>query len=226
MGRRFDLDDESSDDSLEDVMRDLERKAPGSEEADSARPETDPEEAKRRFEEEREAEHRRSEDEIQDALERIGRDQREAAKRRPRRAAASPVRWIIVGVIAVGAIVGIVIVLLPSPPPSPAFSPEGAVESFWNSLVEGDYEAATAYYPSLVERFGGRKQAALHLRDMFGDNPPVKVLTIGEAEALAAPGDLRVAYEVMLRTGRPRSGEFIVRASELGDGSYVIITAP
>jgi hypothetical protein len=231
MGRRIDLGDDDSDDSLKDAMRQLERQLgkqkeaapeePGEAEGEAA-PTEDEAEAKRRFEEERRAGHRRSREDIQDALEAIGREQRAAAARRPRRAAAWVV-WVVLGVVVVGGIVAAAVRLRPEPLPPTAVTPEQAVEGFWRALIDGKYEAATVYYPGLVERYASRKQAALHLRDQFGQNPPIEITGLGEAEEIPDSGDLRVSYEVCLRNGWPRPGEFIVRRAAGAEAGYVIV---
>ena len=106
------------------------------------------------------------------------------------------------------------------------------MRGFWAALVEENYEAATVHYPALVDRYGSRKQAALHLRDMFGSNPPIQVSSVGEPEALPESDDLRLSYEVFLRNGRPRTGEFIVRQASFArrgaspEPVYFIVTAP
>jgi len=235
MGRRHDLGDNGSDDSLGEAMRELERqleeregaaqKQPSEEqgEAGASAGDTD---AKRRFEEEREAGRQQSRDDVQEALEAIGREQREAAARRPVRARAALVRWIVLAVVMVGAIVAGVVMMRPEPLPPPAASPKEAVESFWRALIVGKYEAATVYYPALVNRYGTRKQASHYLRDLFGENPPIEITALGEPEELPDSGDLRVSYEVCLRNGRPRTGEFIVRYTGGRATGYVIVAAP
>jgi hypothetical protein len=80
------------------------------------------------------------------------------------------------------------------------------------------------YYPGLVDKYGSRQQAAVYLRQNFEADPPRNV-TVGEAEPLPETEDLRVSYEVWRRSGRPRTGEFIVRHSE-STGGYVIVAGP
>jgi len=231
MGRRIDLGGDDSDDSLKDAMRQLERQLEKQPDAAGEKPAeaedgaalTEEEtEAKRRFEEERTAGHRRSRENIQDALEAIGREQRAAAARRPRRGVAR-VAWVVLGVVVVGAIVAAALTLRPEPLPPIASTPEQAVEGFWQALIDGKYEAATVYYPGLVDRYASRKQAALYLRDQFGQNPPIEMTSMGEAEEIPDSGDLRVSYEVCLRNGWPRTGEFIVRAAPGGEAGYVVV---
>jgi hypothetical protein len=231
MGRRIDLGGDDSDDSLKDAMRQLERQLEKQQDAapeepaeadGGAAPTAEEAEAKRQFEEERKAGHRRSREDIQDALEAIGREQQAAAKRRPRRG-VSPVVWVVLGVVVVGAIAAGALALRPEPLPPMASTPEQAVRGFWQALIDGKYEAATVYYPGLLEKYASRKQAAFYLRDQFGENPPIDITSIGEAEELPDSGDLRVSYEVALRNGWPRPGEFIVRAAPGGEAGYVIV---
>jgi len=77
------------------------------------------------------------------------------------------------------------------------------------------------YYPGLVDKYGSRQQAAVYLKQSFESDPPRNV-TVGEAEPLPDTADVRVSFEVWRRSGRPRTGEFIVRRSE-ADGGYIII---
>ena len=241
MGRRIDLGDDDSQDSLADAMRQLEQDMAGrlkpaeakpEEGEEEAGPSDEPSAAKQEFEEARDAEHRKSREGIQDALEQIDRDQRETVGRGVRRKAPSPIKWVAIAVLLVGLIGAAVVTLRPEPLPPPAASPQEAVRGFWAALVEENYEAATVHYPALVDRYGSRKQAALHLRDMFGGNPPIQVSSVGEPEALPESGDLRVSYEVFLRNGRVRTGEFIVRQASFArrgaspEPVYFIVTAP
>jgi len=235
MRRQIDLGDDGSDDSLEDAMRDLERQLGERKRAAREEPAEGQDEgerragdgeAKRRFEEKREAGRQKSREEVQEALEAIGRDQREAAGKRPARARVSPIRWIVLAVVLVGAIVAGAVKMRPEPLPPPASSPKAAVVDFWGALIEGKYEAATVYYPALVDRYGSRKQASNHLQDLFGGNPPIQIIAMGEPEELPNSGDLRVSYEVCLRNGRPRTGEFILRYMEGPSPGYVIVAAP
>jgi hypothetical protein len=227
MGRRVDLGGDDSDDSLKDAMRLLEKQLDAAREEPAeaeggAAPTEEEAEAKRRFEEDRRAGHRRSRENIQDALEAIGREQRAATKRRPRRG-VSPVVWGVLGFVVVGLVVAAALTLRPEPLPPTASTPEQAVGGFWQALIDGKYEAATVYYPGLLDRYASRKQAALYLRDQFGQNPPIEITSMGEAEEIPDSGDLRVSYEVCLRNGWPRTGEFIVRAAPGGEAGYVVV---
>jgi hypothetical protein len=134
-------------------------------------------------------------------------------------------RWVLVGIAAVGLIAAAVVRLRPKPLPPPAASAEAAVTGFWKALIAGDHEGATVYYPTLVDRYGSRKQAALMLGQYFGGNPPTSIYQVGEAEGVPDSDDLRVSYEVILRSTRPRRGECIVRYSEQQQG-YVITAGP
>lgn len=230
MGRRIDLGDDDSQDSLEEAMKQLERQQRAAREKPRAEKEEakeleDDDEAKRRFEAEREADHEQSREGIQDAIEQIGVERREALARRPARA-PSPVKWIVIGLLLAGLIVVGVIALRPVPLPDPAMTPQEAVRGFWDELIEGNYDGATVYYPFLVERYGSQRQAANHLASLFEKNPPVSISFIGEPEPLPDSGDIRVTYEVFLQNGRPRTGDFIIRDSGSEEVGYVIITAP
>jgi hypothetical protein len=176
--------------------------------------------ARRRARQQQEAERQKSRDEIEGAVEAIR--ERQVAERVPvRRARFGPARWIALGAIAAGVIVLAAILLRPEPLPPPATSAQAAVRGFWDAIGRGHYQGATVYYPALIENYGSRKQAALHLKQMFGDDPPVKV-SVGPPEELADSDDLRVGYEVWRRSGMPRKGEFIVRDSGSATG-YVIV---
>lgn len=223
---RIDLGDDDSHDDLADALRQLERaqqrrakeKEPAAEGAAA-----DQEAARRRAREEREAQREKSREEVEGAVEAIR--ERQVAERAARPAAPSRAPWIALGVLAVAAIAAGLIFLRPEPLPPPAPTPRAAVEGFWEALAEGHYQGATVYYPALVERYGSRRQAALYLEQHFGDDPPTKV-TVGEAEELLDSGDLRVSYEVWRRSGRPRTGECIVRDSGSEETGYVILTGP
>ncbi len=235
MPRRIDLGDDDSDDSLKQAMRDLERQLRGGEDAaeteppdeEDAAPQPPPEtDGRRKVEQERDARHRESREGIQDAVEAIERDQEAIAAARAARPAASRIRWVALGILVAGAIAVAAVMLRPQPLPPPAEYPEAAVEGFWREIVAGSYEGATVYYPSLVDRFGSRKQAALHLRDLFQDNPPIEVTSVGTPEELPDSADLRVGYEVYLRNGVPRVGEFIVRYTGDPATGYAIASSP
>lgn len=235
MPRRIDLGDDDSDDALKQAMRDLERQLGGRQEAAETEPpdkedapaEPPPEtEGRRKVEQERDARHRESREGIQDAVEAIERDQEAIAASRAARPAPSRIRWVVLGVLVVGAIAVAAVMLRPEPLPPPAQYPQEAVEGFWREIVAGSYEGATVYYPNLVERFGSRKQAALHLRDLFQENPPIEVTSVGTPEELPDSADLRVSYEVYLRNGLPRTGEFIVRYTGDPATGYAIASSP
>ncbi len=220
---RIDLGGEDSKDELTEALRQLERqqKKPAGP-APAAPGDTDA--AKKRAQREREAEHRRSRQDIEGAVEAI-RERQEAAERAAPKAKRGPFLWIALSVVVV-VLLGVgVLALKPEPLPSPAFSPQEAVRGFWEQVAQGRYQGATVYYPGLVEKYGSRKQAALHLSQTFRDDPPTKVGVIGEPEQLPDTEDLRVSYEIWRRSGRPRTGEFIIRKSSESDG-YVIITGP
>jgi len=210
-----------SQDELAEALRELEER----QRARERKPPREREGARQESRERRRAADRTAQEDVQEAVEQIL-EERAVAERRPRaKAGVGPaVRWIFLGVVA-GLMVAAVVTLRPTPLPPPAASPQEAVKGFWEAVIAGNYEGATVYYPTLVDQYGSRKQAALRLRQYFGDNPPVSIPAIGEPEALPDSNDVRVSYEVILRSARPRRGECIVRYSgeELG---YVIVAGP
>ena len=220
---RMDLGGDDSQDELADALRQLEQqqRSPESE------PAREPGETREEFEERRKEEHRRTRDGVQEAVEEI-RERREVAERRPRpgAGAGAVVRWVVIVTLAAVLIAAAVVKLRPTPLPEAADTAREAVEGFWSALIAGDYEGATVYYPTLVDRYASRKQAAMRLQEYFGDNPPVNIRSVGEPEELPDSTDLRVSYEVILRSGRPRTGEFIVAYSGQRKTGYVIITGP
>ena len=161
---------------------------------------------------------------IKDAVLQI-KEQQEEAEREPE---VSPwprrLRWSIIGLGVVTVLVAVAMLLWPTPMPAPALSPRGAVRGFWSALIEENYEGATVFYPSMVDRYGSRKQAALRLQEVFRKDPPVRISSIGSAEAVPDSDDSRVSYEIFLRSGRPRTGEAIVSGADLEESGYVIIT--
>ena len=218
---RIDLGDDTPDE-LAEALRQLERqqkKAPPAEPG----PAPDTEAAKRRAQRERQEEHKRARGDIQGAVEAIRErqetEQRTAAKlKKPRRWP-----WVLLGIGVVGLIAVALMALRPEPLPPPAYSPRGAVEGFWTSISEKRYEASTVFYPALVDKYGSRKQAALYLSQRFGEDPVTKV-TVGEPEMLPESNDVRVSYEVWRRSGRPYTGEFVVRDSGSEATGCVIVT--
>jgi len=234
---RIDLDNGGSEDELADALRQLEKQQEKG--AEVPRPEgrdggpsgvaTPPrskaeiEAARRRARREREEEHRRARGEIEGAVEAI-RD-RQIAEERAAVKKQGPRRWpwVVLGIVAVAVIVVAVLALRPEPLPPPAMSAEEAVQGFWDAIATGHYQGATVYYPALVDKYGSRKQAAVYLVEKFGEDPPTKV-TVGEAEPLPESDDVRVSYEVWRRSGRPYTGEFVVRNSGSEKADYVIVT--
>ena len=161
---------------------------------------------------------------IKDAVLQIKEQQKEAEREPevspwPRR-----LRWSIIGFGLVTVLVATAMLLWPTPMPAPALSPRGAVRGFWSALIEENYEGATVFYPSMVDRYGSRKQAALRLQEVFREDPPVRISSIGSAESVPESDDIRVSYEIFLRSGRPRTGEAIVSGADLEESGYVIIT--
>ena len=191
MRRQFELGDESEEE-LADALRQLEeaarggrgrkRKPPGAEEGPG---EQSAEGA---------AADRKAREDVQEAVAEIL-EERAAAARRPRRRArlGPTARWTLLGVVVVGLAAAGLMALRPRPLPPAATSAQEAVDGFWKALIAGDYEGATVYCPMLIARYGSRKQAALVLRQYFGDNPPVTVHAVGEAEQLPDSDDLRVS---------------------------------
>lgn len=222
---RIDLGDDDSQDDLAEALRQLEQQQKEAAEPEDAAetPPADVEAARRRVRREREAEHKRSRQDIQGAVEAIR--ERQAAERAVRREKAGPARWIALGVVLVVLIAAGVLLFRPEPLPPPAATPEGAVRGFWEAIAREHYDGATVFYPALVDRYGSRKQAAVYLADRFERDPVTKV-TVGEAAELPESDDLRVGYEVWRRSGRPTPGEFIVRDSGSEETGYVIIIGP
>jgi hypothetical protein len=133
------------------------------------------------------------------------------------------IAWIGIAVVVVGLIVAAVVLTRPEPLPPPAANADEAVRGFWNSLIDGHYEGATIYYPSLVETYGSRGQAGQRLRELFSANPPVNLRHVDPPEFQQDSNTYRVTYEVYMRSGLPKVGEFTV-APPLNEASgYVII---
>jgi hypothetical protein len=219
---RIDLDTGGSQDELTDALRQLEKQQKKAAEAPAGSG-AETEAARRRARREREEEHRRARGEIEGAVEAIRErqlaEERGAAKKR----AARRWPWVVLGVVVVAVIVMAALALRPEPLPPPAMSAKEAVRGFWDAIAAGHYQGATVYYPALVDKYGSRKQAAVYLIEKFGDDPPTKV-TVGEEEPLPESDDMRVRYEVWRRSGRPYTGEFVVRNSGSEKADYVIVT--
>jgi len=222
---RIDLGGDDSQDDLTEALRQLEQQQKKAAEPEEAadKPPADVEAARRRARREREAEHKRSRQDIQGAVEAIR--ERQDAEKAVGRKKAAPARWIALGVVLVVIIAAGIVFLRPEPLPPPAATPEGAVRGFWDAIAQQHYTGATVFYPALVDRYGSRKQAAVYLADRF-DKDPVTKVTVGEAAELPESEDLRVSYEVWRRSGRPTPGEFIVRDSGSEETGYVVITGP
>jgi hypothetical protein len=204
MPKRIDLDTNGGDtnDDLEKALRQLQR----------------PQKRQPRSDAEKKQQTR---EEVQDAVRELAQQQKVAAEARKPRAPRPT--WLIPVVIAAVALAGIIIAVIafrPEPLPAPATTAQGAVSGFWRSLIDGKYEAATVYCPSMVDKYGSRKQAAERLQETFGQNPPVRLSKVGDPEELPDSSDLRISYEIYLRSGTPRSGEAIVSAN---DGTYAIV---
>jgi len=228
MSERFDLGNGEGADDLEEALRQLQRGGRPAETTPKADAEaTDEEtraEARRRFEEQQEAERRKSREGIEGALGAIRKQQIAAAEAAPRRPWLTVFKWSAFALIGLALVVALVLALLPTPPPPPARSPEAAVQGFWESVISGDFEAATHYYPPMVDRYGSRKQAALSLESYFRSDPPVAVASIGQPEQVPDSEQLWVSYEVTNRSGRPRVGEAVVVYSS-GEGTgYTVVS--
>lgn len=221
---RIDLGKGDGEDDLTEALRQLEKqqkKAPDTPQQPATPADT--EAAKRRARREREEAHRRARGDIEGAVEAIRERQLAEEKVAAKKKAPRRWPWIVlgVGVLALAAVA--VLALRPEPLPPPAVSAKDAVRGFWGAIAENHYEGATVYYPALVDKYGSRKQAAIYLARKFGEDPVTKV-DVGEAEPLPESDDLRVAYEVWRRSGRPYSGEFVVRDSGSEKAGFVIVT--
>lgn len=228
MSERFDLGDGEGTDDLEDALRQLQRRTQPAETTPKADSEATDEEKRaaerRRFEEQRDAERRESREGIEDALTAIRRQQAEAAKAAPRRPWLTAAKWSAFVLIGLALVLTLVLALLPAPPPPPARSPEGAVQGFWESVISGDFQAATYYYPPMVDRYGNRKQAALSLQSYFRSDPPVAISSIGQPEPVPDSEQFLVTYEVINRSRRPRVGEAVVVYSEGEETGYIVLS--
>jgi len=197
MPKRIDLGGEDSGDDLEEALRQLQRpKRPAGEQ-----PQQD----------------------LQEAVREIAEQHKAAPRRVPRRVAAW-VKWAVLVVILAVGVVGLVIAYRPEPLPPPAASPQEAVAGFWRAMVAGNYQAATVYCPDLIRKYGSRRQAAAWLREQFAANPPVRLSQVGEPEQLPDATDVRVSYQVYLRSGTPRTGDAIVADTGDPNTGYVIIS--
>jgi hypothetical protein len=159
-------------------------------------------------------------EEVRDAVREIAEQQKtmaEASKVRPR---PRWLIWAIIGPIVLIVLITAILKFRPEPLPPPATTAQEAVSGFWRSLIDGKYEAATIYYPSMVDKYGSRKQAAEKLREHFSENPPTRISKLGDAEEVPDTSDLRVSYEVYMRSGTPRTGDAIISS---GPEGYIIV---
>jgi hypothetical protein len=198
MRRRIDLGGDGSQDDLEEALRQLQRPRKPTAEQPAA--------------------------EVEEAVRELAEQQKVAAaakKPRPRRPAW--LTWGAVALVAVGAIGALFAFTRPEPPPPPAASAREAVSGFWRAMIAGKYEAAAFYCPAMVDKYGSRKQAGERLKEQFGSNPPVRLAKIGEPEELPDSSDVRVSYELYLRSGTPRAGDAIVTYSGNPQVGYVIV---
>jgi len=149
---------------------------------------------------------------VEDAVREIAEQQREERRVRPR-SRLSRAKWILLGVAMVGFVAGAAIALRPAPLPPPATSAVEAVRGFWTAIIAGDYEGATVYTPFLMARYGSRKQAALQLKRLFHENPPVALRSVELAGTVPDSADLLVGYEAVRKSGRPLTGQAVVMDS-------------
>jgi hypothetical protein len=196
MPKRIDLGGDDSEGGLEEALRQLQRPR-------------------------RQPEAEQPQQQLQEAVREIAEQQKVAPRRGPSRAPAW-LKWVVLAVIVIGAIVAAVVFARPEPLPPPATSAKDAVVGFWKSVIAGNYQAATVYCPDLIRKYGSRRQAANWLSEQFSSNPPVRLGRVGEPEQLPDSTDTRVSYQVYLRSGTPRTGDAIV--SDTGDRKtgYVI----
>jgi hypothetical protein len=166
-------------------------------------------------------------DDLERAVQEVAEQQRVAGVgRRPRPPSpwGARVAWIGIAVVVVALIVAAVVLTRPEPLPPPAATPEDAVRGFWNCLIEGHYEGATVYYPGLVSTYGSRGQAAQRLRELFSSNPPANLRRVDPPEFQEDTNTYLVTYEVYMRSGLPKVGEFTVAPPATQASGYAIIT--
>lgn len=166
------------------------------------------------------------ESELERAVQEVAEQQKAAAPPPPtRRKSTSPwgarLAWIGIAVVVIGLMATVWALNRPEPPPPPAATAEEAVREFWNCLIQGEYEAATYYYPAMQTNYGSASQAAERLREVFQSNPPTFIRSIGEAEPIPDTTTFRVTYDVIKKSGQPQVGAFQV--TDTGAG-FVIVT--
>jgi hypothetical protein len=182
-------------DELQDALRELERQQ---------RPGASPGARRGSGEEQKQ--------DVADAVREIAELQREERRARPA-PRLSKAKWPLLGIAIAAFVVAAVIVFRPEPLPPPAKSAPEAVEGFWTAIIAGRYEGATVYVQFLVTRYGSRKQAALELKRLFEDNPPVTLRKVELVGNVPDSPDLLVDYEVIRRSGRPLTGQAVVMDS-------------
>lgn len=166
-------------------------------------------------------------DELERAVQEVAEQQRAVGiGRRPQAPSpwAARIAWVGIAVVVVALIVAAVVLTRPEPLPPPAASAEEAVRGFWSSLIQGQYEGATVYFPSLVQTYGSRRQAAQRLRELFSANPPVNLRRVDPPEFQEDNNTYRVTYEVYMRSGLPKVGECTVAPPLNQASGYVIVT--
>src|SRR5574340_1036492 len=88
-------------------------------------------------------------EEVQDAVREIAVQQRTLAESRNAQPRPRLLLWAILGPILLVVLIVAVMKFKPEPLPPPAATAQEAVNGFWRSLIDGKYEAATVYYPSI-----------------------------------------------------------------------------
>jgi hypothetical protein len=196
MPKRIDVGGEGSHDDLEEALRQLQR---------GRRPAAG-----------------RPREEVQEAVREIAEQQKAVATAR-RGGVPAWAKWAAIIVVVAAVAVAVFLSLRKEPLPPPAASAPEAVTGFWQAVIGHKYEAATVYYPSLVDKYGSLGQAAEGLKEHFGENPPVKLSRLGEPEQVPDSADVRISYEIYLRSGTPRSGDAIVTDTGDPQTGFVIV---
>jgi hypothetical protein len=164
--------------------------------------------------------------ELERAVQEVGEQQKTTAARRARKASPWLARlgWAGLGVAVVALVVVAIVLMRPEPPPPPAATAETAVRNFWTFLIEGKYESAALCYPTLAQNYGTPAQAADRLREVFSSNPPAVLRSVGKAEPIPDGNNYRVTYNVVMKSGQARDGEFVVtNHGAEGSLNFVII---
>jgi len=165
--------------------------------------------------------------ELERAVQEVAEQQKVSAppppQRTPDTARGSRLAWIGLAVVVIGLVAAVLIFMRQEPPPAPAQNAQEAVRGFWTCLIEGKYEAATYYGRYLQTTYGSPSQAGEALRERFQGNPPAVIRTIGDPELVPDTTTYRVPYEVYMKSGLPRVGEFIVSDTGSPSTGFIII---